>query len=77
MLHVDYNCNISRYFLEILACFHHSANSNQWQRAMEVNRQTKQTTDYCSAGEPMARVPMVAREMILHSTRRTLEIKEI
>jgi len=32
---------------------------------------------YTSAGEPMARVPKVARETILRGTRRTLEIKDI
>src|SRR6218665_4204300 len=30
-----------------------------------------------SAGEPMARVPQVAREMILRGTHRTLEIKDL
>jgi len=33
-------------------------------------------TTYISGGEPMARVPKVARETILRGTRRTLEIKE-
>jgi len=30
-----------------------------------------------STGEPMARVPKVARETILRGMRRTLEIKDI
>ena len=32
---------------------------------------------YRSAGEPMARVPKVARETILRGTLRTFEIKQI
>jgi len=32
---------------------------------------------YTSAGEPMARVPKVARETILFGTRRTVEIKQV
>jgi len=34
-------------------------------------------TAYISAGEPMARVPKVARETILSGTRRTFKITEI
>jgi len=35
------------------------------------------TGTYASAGEPIARVPKAAREIILRGTRRTLEIKQI